>query len=75
MHIRTTFITGFPGESEEDFEELADFAEETKFERLGVLSQDSSKASRCAGRAVSLREKRRPRSANASGPRNRKLLK
>ena len=38
IHIRTTFITGFPGETEEDFEELADFAEETRFERLGVFA-------------------------------------
>ena len=38
IHIRTTFITGFPGETEEDFEELADFAEEYRFERLGVFA-------------------------------------
>ena len=38
IHIRTTFITGFPGETEEDFEELADFAMETGFERLGVFA-------------------------------------
>ena len=38
IHIRTTFITGFPGESEDDFEELAAFAEETRFERLGVFA-------------------------------------
>ena len=38
IHIRTTFITGFPGETEEDFEELADFAEEYQFERLGVFA-------------------------------------
>ena len=38
IHIRTTFITGFPGESEEDFEALAAFAEETRFERLGVFA-------------------------------------
>lgn len=38
IHIRTTFITGFPGETEEDFEELLDFTEEMKFERLGVFA-------------------------------------
>ena len=38
IHIRTTFITGFPGETESDFEKLADFAEETRFERLGVFA-------------------------------------
>lgn len=38
IHIRTTFITGFPGETEEDFEKLADFAEEIEFERLGVFA-------------------------------------
>lgn len=38
IHIRTTFITGFPGETEEDFEELLDFTEEIKFERLGVFT-------------------------------------
>jgi ribosomal protein S12 methylthiotransferase len=36
--IRTTFITGLPGETEEDFAELMDFCEETKFDRLGVFS-------------------------------------
>ncbi len=35
--IRTTFITGFPGETEEDFEELCKFVKETKFDRLGVF--------------------------------------
>ena len=36
--IRTTFITGLPGESEEDFCELYDFVEETRFDRLGVFA-------------------------------------
>ena len=35
--IRTTFIVGFPGESESDFEELCEFVKETKFEHLGVF--------------------------------------
>lgn len=38
IHIRTTFITGFPGEGESDFEELLDFVEETRFDRLGVFT-------------------------------------
>ena len=35
--IRTTFIVGFPGETEEDFEELCRFVKESKFERVGVF--------------------------------------
>lgn len=38
IHIRTTFITGFPGESEDDFEALSAFAQEMRFERLGVFA-------------------------------------
>lgn len=36
--IRTTMLVGFPGETEEDFEELCDFVREMKFERLGVFN-------------------------------------
>ena len=36
--LRTTFITGFPGETEEDFEELCEFVRETRFERLGCFA-------------------------------------
>lgn len=36
--IRTTFIVGFPGETEEDFNELADFIKEVRFDRLGVFT-------------------------------------
>ncbi len=35
--LRTTMLVGFPGETEEDFEELKSFIAETKFERLGVF--------------------------------------
>ena len=38
MVIRTTFITGFPGETEEDFGELCRFVREEKFDRLGVFA-------------------------------------
>lgn len=37
IKLRTTLIAGFPGESEDDFEELLDFVKEMKFERLGVF--------------------------------------
>ena len=36
--LRTSLIVGFPGETEEDFEELLSFVKETKFDRLGVFS-------------------------------------
>ena len=35
--IRTTLIVGFPGETEEDFNELYEFVKETKFDRLGAF--------------------------------------
>jgi len=35
--IRTTFITGFPGETEEDFTELCEFVREMRFEHVGVF--------------------------------------
>lgn len=36
--IRTTFIVGFPGETDKDFDELYDFIKEIKFDRLGVFT-------------------------------------
>jgi ribosomal protein S12 methylthiotransferase len=36
--IRTTLITGFPGETEEDYEVLLDFVNEMEFDRLGVFT-------------------------------------
>ena len=38
IHIRTTFIVGFPGETEEDFDNLYDFVESVEFARLGVFT-------------------------------------
>lgn len=38
IHIRTTFIVGFPGETEDDFDKLYNFVEYAKFDRLGVFS-------------------------------------
>lgn len=36
--LRTTFIVGFPGETDADFEQLRDFVETTRFERMGVFT-------------------------------------
>ena len=36
--LRTTFITGFPGETEEQFEEMAEFIKEKRFDRLGCFT-------------------------------------
>ena len=36
--IRTTFIVGFPGETEEDFVELCEFVKQTRFDRAGVFT-------------------------------------
>ena len=36
--LRTTFITGFPGETDEQFAELVDFVRVQHFERLGVFT-------------------------------------
>ncbi len=35
--LRTTFMVGFPGETKENFEELCDFIQKTKFDKLGVF--------------------------------------
>ncbi len=38
IHIRTTLIVGFPGEDEDDYDQLYDFVENTRFARLGVFA-------------------------------------
>lgn len=41
--IRTTFIVGFPGETEEDFNELYNFIKEARFDRVGVFTYSKEK--------------------------------
>lgn len=41
--IRTTLITGFPGETEEDFQELYNFVKESQFDRVGVFTYSKEK--------------------------------
>lgn len=48
IHIRTTLITGFPGETEEDFDELMDMIETEKFDRLGVFAYSPEEGTKAA---------------------------
>ncbi len=38
IHLRTTLLVGFPGETDEDFNELMDFVRDVRFERLGAFA-------------------------------------
>jgi ribosomal protein S12 methylthiotransferase len=38
IHLRTTLMVGFPGETEEDFEELKQFVKDVKFDRMGAFA-------------------------------------
>ncbi|HEX6050407.1 MAG TPA: 30S ribosomal protein S12 methylthiotransferase RimO [Gemmatimonadaceae bacterium] len=44
--IRTTCIVGFPGESEDDFQQLLDFLEETRFDRVGAFTYSAQEGTR-----------------------------
>ena len=61
--LRTTFIVGFPGETEASFNTLLDFVRETKFERLGVFTysqEDGTLAGKMAGQiSDKVKQKRR----------------
>lgn len=48
ISIRTTFIVGFPGETDDEFEYLLDFIERARFERLGVFTYSQEEGSRAA---------------------------
>ncbi len=46
--LRTTLITGFPGETDEQFEELSEFVNEIKFERLGCFAYSQEEGTAAA---------------------------
>jgi ribosomal protein S12 methylthiotransferase len=48
LALRTTFIVGFPGETEEYFESLLEFIEAVRFERLGIFTYSREEGSRAA---------------------------
>jgi ribosomal protein S12 methylthiotransferase len=55
--LRTTFIVGFPGETNEYFETLLDFIRDTRFERMGVFTYSHEDGTRAAGMANQIPEK------------------
>lgn len=61
--LRTTLIVGFPGETEQEFQELKDFISESKFDRLGVFAysqEDGTPAARLENQIdEDLKERRR----------------
>ncbi len=62
--IRTTFIVGFPGETEEDFEELLEFIDEAKFERAGIFEYSQEDGTRAAKMEEQINEGTRQRRWN-----------
>ncbi|MBE2204280.1 MAG: 30S ribosomal protein S12 methylthiotransferase RimO [Chthoniobacterales bacterium] len=66
LGLRTTFIVGFPGETEDHFESLLEFIRTTKFERLGVFNysqEDGSRAAKMDGQIPVRTKNRRHREA------------
>lgn len=62
--LRTTFIAGFPGETEEEFEELCDFISEMKFERMGCFAYSEEEGTPAAKLDGMLPEEERSRRAD-----------
>ena len=48
--LRTTLLVGYPGETEQDFEELKEFVRDTKFDRLGVFAYSEEEGTYSATR-------------------------
>jgi ribosomal protein S12 methylthiotransferase len=62
LTLRTSLIVGFPGETEDDFEQLLSFVEETRFERLGVFKysvEEGTAAAQMDGKVSEAEKERR----------------
>ena len=62
--LRSTFITGFPGETEEQFEELAEFAAEIRFQRLGCFPYSQEEDTKAASFPDQIDEETKQRRAD-----------
>lgn len=80
--LRTTFIVGFPGEREEDFEELLDFVRSAEFDRVGVFTYSDEENSaafeldeKVDGAVAKIRERRLMKAqSRISHRKNRRLV-
>jgi ribosomal protein S12 methylthiotransferase len=66
--LRTTFIVGFPGETQEYFDSLLEFIRSTRFERLGIFTyshEEGTRASKMAGQVPENVKKKRREKAMA----------
>lgn len=61
--LRTTLITGFPGETEEDFAELSSFVKKVKFDRLGCFTYSQEEGTPAAGLPGQLEQEEKERRA------------
>jgi ribosomal protein S12 methylthiotransferase len=59
--LRTTFIVGFPGETDADIDELCEFVRETRFERLGVFRYSQEEGTKAAGMPAQISKKEKDR--------------
>ncbi len=66
LAIRTTFIVGYPGEGEKEFQELHDFIREASFERLGIFTYSPEEGSLAAGLPGQVSEKVREKRLEAA---------
>ena len=55
--VRTTLMVGFPGETDEDFSNLCDFAEQIKFDRMGVFPYSQEEGTPAALKKPQVKEK------------------
>ena len=73
--LRTTFIVGFPGETEQCFETLLDFIRETKFERLGVFAYSREEGTRAGAMASQVPDRIRQQRRKIAMAEQRKIAR
>ena len=73
--LRTTFIVGFPGETEDCFQTLLEFIRETRFERLGVFMYSKEDGTRAAGMAGQIPERVKQKRRNLAMAEQHKIAR